>query len=500
MVNETHFVAGNGGHQPEFLNKPAPITDIKETKEYDIVVIGAGSPGVPCALKAAELGAKVAIIQKEAEAAACGNFGAGIDLTTSDPADVQSLVSMLIAASSHRPKREVIETWANNSGEAVKWIIERAKEADAQVVDMGTSPHNALLKKHGWKINFFTCVFGPKPYDTGEAMKALCKLASKKGVDIFYSTPAEQLVKKDGRVVGVIAKSNDGYIQFNAKKGVVVATGDYGNDKRMMDYYLPDLTNLDHKRWGRTGDGHKMIVWAGGRIENLGHTKMCHDMDSGSTTIMSAPFLRVKTNGKRFCDETYGMEVMNCYLLSQEDKGHYCQIFDANYQQKGQEWGMKFDDPEALKNWMPEEKIERKGVVPDLIDTYKADSLEELAKKLRIKDVDTFMATVKKYNEMAKTGKDTEFGVPAKSMAVVEKAPFYGVHRHIRFTVACSGVVINGKQQVLDENDKPIEGLYAIGNLAGNFYGGADYPLDIFGANLGHNYTAGYFVAKELMS
>ena len=63
---------------PSFFKKPDPITDIADTKEYDIVVIGAGSPGVPCALKAAELGAKVAILQKEKEAAACGNFGAGI--------------------------------------------------------------------------------------------------------------------------------------------------------------------------------------------------------------------------------------------------------------------------------------------------------------------------------------------------------------------------------------------------------------------------------------
>ena len=42
---------------PSFFKKPDPITDIADTKEYDIVVIGAGSPGVPCALKAAELGA-----------------------------------------------------------------------------------------------------------------------------------------------------------------------------------------------------------------------------------------------------------------------------------------------------------------------------------------------------------------------------------------------------------------------------------------------------------
>ena len=96
---------------------------------------------------------------------------------------------------------------------------------------------------------------------------------------------------------------------------------------------------------------------------------------------------------------------------------------------------------------------------------------------------------------MAKAGKDTEMGVPAEKLCPVEVGPFYGVHRHIRFTVGCSGVVINEKMQCLDKDDNPIPGLYA----AGNFYGSIDYPLDIFGLNLGHNYTEGYVIAKEIM-
>ena len=64
--------------QLAFFKKPEPITDIKDVKQYDIVVVGAGSPGVPCAVKAAELGAKVAIVQKLKSAMAGGNFGAGV--------------------------------------------------------------------------------------------------------------------------------------------------------------------------------------------------------------------------------------------------------------------------------------------------------------------------------------------------------------------------------------------------------------------------------------
>ena len=53
---------------PSFFQQPEAITDIAETKEFDIVVVGAGAAGVPCALAAAESGAKVALVQKESKA------------------------------------------------------------------------------------------------------------------------------------------------------------------------------------------------------------------------------------------------------------------------------------------------------------------------------------------------------------------------------------------------------------------------------------------------
>lgn len=165
----------------------------------------------------------------------------------------------------------------------------------------------------------------------------------------------------------------------------------------MSCYYLSDMVNLERKKSGRTGDGHKMITWVGGHIENVGHTKMPHDFDSGPAAMCNMSFLRVKTNGQRFCDETIGMEYMNCYLLDKEDKGNYCQIFDSAYIKKAADLSSTLPSIEDLKVFMPEEKVERKGAVAELIDTYKADTLEELAKKLRIQAVDTFVATVKRY-------------------------------------------------------------------------------------------------------
>ena len=110
--------------QLAFFKKPDPITDIKDVKQYDIVVVGAGSPGVPCALKLKS-------------AMAGGNFGAGVLLDKSDPYDVVRLVTLLEASADHRAKRGLIEMWANHSGEAVSWVIEQAKLAGLRLKTWG---------------------------------------------------------------------------------------------------------------------------------------------------------------------------------------------------------------------------------------------------------------------------------------------------------------------------------------------------------------------------
>ena len=494
----TTIAAGHGREGlPAFLVQPDPIKDIAETKDFDVVVIGAGAAGVPAALSAQEAGASVALIQKENQAISQGNSGSGIDLATSDPADIANLVSQLIKDSQHRPNRKLVELWANNSGEAVKWVIEKAKEGGATVIDQGNVQHMPLIKKMGYNMNFVTSFFGPKPLTTGDGMRGLATTAEKEGVQIFYSHEAKQLVKdSSGKVTGVIAHSKNGNVQFNAKKGVIVATGDYQNNEEMSNYYQPDLKNFTRKQSNKTGDGHRMVIWAGGKMEDLAHTKMLHDFDAGPASMCDMPFLAVKNDGTRFVNETVEMSLLNNYLRSEADQGWYTQIFDADYMTKAADWPGKLVDPEALKVYMPEENVKREGVFEDLVRTFKADTLEELAKKLEISDTAAFTASVKRYNEMAAAGKDEDFGVPSKYLKPIDTPPFYGIHRWVRISAICSGVDINEKHECLTPEGEVIENLYAIGNCAGHFYGGIDYPLTVFGLSLGRCYTEGYVIGR----
>lgn len=486
---------------PSFLAAPEPITDIAETKDYDVVIVGAGAPGVPAAITAREAGATVALIQKESTAISQGNTATGILLDTSDPAGVEAVVSRLIKDHQYRGKREQVELWAKNSGECITWLLDLATAQGAQISDSTMKWTAAIKEVNGYPMDYLSIDFGPKPYNTGNGMQVLAEYAASQGVEVFYDTEAKQLVGDASGVTGVIAETADGNVQFNAAKGVILATGDYQNDDDMMAYYLPDLQNLGRKQMNKTGDGHKMAVWAGGAIEDITHTKMLHDFDGGPGSMADMPFLAVKNDGTRFCDETLGMSLMNNFLRSEADQGDYNQIFDSNYMTAAAEWPGKLFDPEAIKVYMPEEDGEKSGVFKDQIATFKADTLEELAEKLGITDTAAFVESVKRYNECVAAGKDLDFGKEAKWLTAIDTPPFYGIHRHVRVSAVVSGVNVGPNMEVLAvETNEPIPGLFAIGNTAGNFYGGVDYSMYMPGLSLGRAHTQGYVTGKYVAS
>ena len=178
---------------------------------YDVVIVGAGAAGVPAAISAEEAGATVALIQKEATAISQGNTATGILLDGSDPAGVSAVVSTLLKEHQFRGNRAQVELWAKNSGEAITWIFDLAQKVGAQVSDTTKKWTSAVKTVNGYPLSYLSIDFGPKPYNTGDGMRALADYAEEQGVEIFYNTEAKQLVgDADSGITGVIAKGADG--------------------------------------------------------------------------------------------------------------------------------------------------------------------------------------------------------------------------------------------------------------------------------------------------
>ena len=520
---------------------------VDEVLDFDIVVVGAGASGVPAAGWAAELGAKTALLQKESSVVSQGNCGSAIIKSRSTEAGLAKWIHHTNSLCDWRADVKQLRAYADHSEEAMMWFWNRAgftKETeygDGSKVDSNTE--SAKLLNDGDKLCAFIstsgdftgtwkdrensyeygddhCYFwapwvGPKPLNVGNALRKIVDNIKAKTdkLETFFSTPAVKLLTKDGKVTGVIGKNAEGrYIQFNASKAVILATGDYTNNSAMVNHFCPDIADFDKKQFGKTGDGHVLAISAGAKMENLGHTKMMHDFDSA--LMWEEPFLYLNMNGERFTNEYTGFVYMGNLLKFQPSykgnmldeehkesgsKGWYCTIYDDSYMSwPDNEFVSGKVPPAVMQKFIPGAVENPQGVFKNLIDLHKCDTLEQLAKELDI-PFDKMKASIDRYNELCDKGCDTDFGKPAKYMHKIEKAPFWGARKHIRVSASVSGVVINENGQALDYNGNVIPGLYCVGNLGGPFYGGNDYPFHQTGLSLGRCYTFGMISAKHAL-
>lgn len=458
--------------------------DTEET--YDIVVIGAGTSGIPAAIAAAQNGASVCVLQKEATPVAQGATVAYIDKSVTDDLGISHLIHTMREILCYRSKWDLNALWARNCTEAVEWITGLLFDAGLTEKDMLPLPGATYEYPEGIaniKVYAFPSLGG-----IGGVIEMLAESYADL-MTIKFNTPAVQLIKEGERVVGVFAEQEDGSIlRVNANKGIVLATGDYQNNNAMVEKYVPDAIPYARKQNNKTGDGHLMGMLVGAKMQNIGHSKMIHSSNAAGTAhdFQSTAFLAINKNGERFCAEDAEFTVRSNIVLDQPDHA-WISILDS-------------------KNPMPLEELEERNKMGglELLEglteadgVFKANTIEELAEAMGL-PVDTTVATVKRYNELCAGGGDIDFGKPTKFMQSVDQPPYYGLYKEYQVAALTSGLEINADAQVLSTEETPIEGLYAIGNCSGPFYACPDYPMDIPALSVSRCMTFGYMVGKRL--
>ncbi|MDD5703113.1 MAG: FAD-binding protein [Dehalococcoidales bacterium] len=125
-----------------------------------------------------------------------------------------------------------------------------------------------------------------------------------------------------------------------------------------------------------------------------------------------------------------------------------------------------------------------------------ASTIGDLAKKMKV-PVKTFKATVARYNELASSGKDLDFGKHSDRLTTLSKPPYYACQMETRFLVILSGLQVNTRLQVLDTRGEAIPGLYAAGNVSGSFFGGNAYSTTTPGVTHSRAWTFGCLAGKN---
>ena len=457
------------------------ITSFAEEHEYDVVVVGAGTTGVPAAVSAYQSGASVAVLQKQAMIIAQGNLCAKVVKEKSTEIGMRQYIHFNHKLYDYRNNTKLWERYVDRSEEAVDWFVEELKQAGFEAFKESDS------KDHVYEDGNCYIEGTLFPDQMIAPMQALGAAYADK-IDFYYETPAVQLIKEGSKIVGVIGKNKDGeYVKLTAKKGVILATGDYQNNVAMRRRYNPDTLNFTTKQSMKTGDGHLMAMAAGARIWAGPHAKMVH----GTSIMREEPLLAVNGDGIRFMEEDIEYCRRNTILKDMKDP-YMWSLFDANYFDYVYGWGSDPTVP-TVANGTPEKLaayIEKGNVLT-------ADSIEELAALMEV-DAQQLKATVDHYNELCAGGFDYDFGKPSKYMKPVDTAPFYAVKRVYQVSAICDGLEVNDGCQVVDVEGNPMEGLYAAGNCSGCFYGDVDYSLDTMGLSIGRCVTFGYLAGQDV--
>ena len=457
------------------------ITSFAGEHEYDVVVVGAGTTGVPAAISAYQGGASVAVLQKQGMIIAQGHLCAKVVKEKSTEIGMRQYIHYNHKLYDYRNEPKLWERYVDKSEEAVNWLLGELDQIGFDAYQESDS------KDHVYEDGNCYLEGALFPGQMIAPMQALGE-AYKDKIDFYYETPAVQLVKEGGKITGVIGRNKDGeYVKFTARKGVILATGDYQNNMAMRRRYNPDTLNFETKQSMKTGDGHLMAMAVGGQICPGVHSKMVH----GTSMLREEPLLAVNGDGVRFMEED--IEYCRRNTILREMKNPFMwSLFDANYFDYVYGWGSDPTVP-TVANGTPEKLASfiEKGAV------LTADSIEELAEKMEV-DPAQLKATVDHYNDLCAQGFDYDFGKPSKYMKPVDTAPFYAVKRVYQVSAIVDGLKVNPAGQVLDMDDQPMEGLYAAGNCSGGFYGDVDYSLDTMGLSIGRCVTFGYLVGKDV--
>ncbi|ERF60305.1 flavocytochrome c [Treponema socranskii subsp. socranskii VPI DR56BR1116 = ATCC 35536] len=484
------------------LNAPVPPKGTKNdnvtTESADIIIVGAGGAGLAAAVTAAQAGAQVIVIEKmpviggnTVRCASAFNTAdpqrqAALPMTDTlkaavvkavgeKPAnaahaklinDVKAKYNAYLASGSQTlfdcPEWHALQTY--NGGDKVGHVdlirtyTENTFDTLHWMEGLGTPFRSKVSQGAGalWQRTHQV----DAPAGTG-LIGPLYDEAIKHNIPIITNMRAERIIVENGKAIGVRAIDRFGSTyDYRGTKGIIIATGGYSNNKEMRQKSNPSLTPdmVSTNQPGTTGDGIIMAVAIGAATTGMDYVQTYPLATPGSGTLQGRArkmsgldnVIDVNKEGKRFVNEDARRDAFVAAIKKQTDAICY-DINDAS---------------------IVEEKNSFNENVETLVSLgriYKADTLAGLEEQLKM-PAGSLQATVAEYNKMVEAKNDPVFG--RKLFAdKIEKAPFYATPRAPSIHHTMGGLYIATNAQVMDVNGKPIDGLYAAGEVVGGIHG-----------------------------
>ena len=454
-----------------YMKKPdanaAANQPVKEVTT-DVLVIGAGNGGITAAVKAAESGKKVILIEKRPAAGGVSALNHGglaatgtryqreVMKETKDSPELLYKDMLRVGKNANDPV--LAKMVSERTGEVGDWLIDDLKVAygAAWVQFPDHSAHRQISAKGnsvGWQ-------------------KTMLEVFKKHGGVLMTDMRATDFITdKDGNVTGVKATGLKGQpYEFDAKS-FVLASGGYGAVKSMLPERMKDV--LFYGIPTETGDGFKMGTAIGAGTINLDYVKTypngvevqpgrSMDTTGSSTFAVRGSAIFVNVDGKRCVNENKSLGELTQATLAQKNHLMYL-VMD----QKAWEAYVKkavddhtVPDASTFEAW----KSLRNNGRPVIC----TGELDVCAKEMGI-DPKGLVQTVKDWNAAVVAGEDKAFG--RKALVALGDGPYHIVEQKARYQTTLGGLRANADMQILTKEGKPIGNLYGAGCVVGGANG-----------------------------
>ncbi len=433
--------------------------ELPKTSNYDVVVIGAGGAGFSAAITARNAGANVVLLEKM-PAVGGNSLISGAEMNVA-----KNWVQPKLGINDDSPELHAQDTFKGGDGkgdmkvinvmthqalDAAKWCRDYlgVRFEDDNLFFFGGHSRKRALIPVGHTGTEFIAKFQAK--------------ADELGIPVITNMKAEELIKnKDGRVVGVKATMDGSEYTFNAKGGVVLATGGFGANPEMVKKYNPKIDERfkTTDAPGSTGEALYMAERAGAELVNMGYIQtypICDPLSGAIELIADARFdgaIMLNQEGKRFVEELQRRDVLSEAILNQT--GRYC-------------WVLWNDKIGSISNTVKAHANEYEAFTKQGIMTT-CDDLKCIADFTKI-PFDQLRKTVKRVSDMAGKGNDKDFNHRAGLMDM-QQGKYYVIKAVPSTHHTMGGVRINEKAEALTAEGKVIPGLWAAGEVTGVTHG-----------------------------
>lgn len=431
----------------------------------DVLVVGGGLAGFTSAVRAAESGAKVVLIDKSDNPLGDGNsLMTSGSLAAGGKSPKTSAVELYrCAVAEGIANADLAKSWSERCGKAVDWL------RDSGVALQETAPGRLWLDQQS-EISLAPV------YKKDVGRRALAQLRSRLltlGGRHCTGVEARELIHEQFRVRGVMARRNGAEVALRSR-ATVLCTGGFSANAEMVRRYIGVHADQCKLRGSRqcSGDGLRMALAAGAKTVNLscfyGHLIARNALNDDRfwpyprlDNLLDEGLL-VDRTGRRFVDEGRGDVAVANELARTANPTGATLIFNHAT------WSTARDKPASTSRAIPSANP---WLWENQADIFCDNELSGLANLLGL-EAATLMATVEQYNRAV--GLHGTLGLPVVRTGNPKplKAPYYGLRVVPGITFTMGGAAINGRGQVLNLYDYPIPGLYAAGDTIGGLMGG----------------------------